>query len=182
MTVFYTIGQGGELFGPASILEVPGIGVQMPDNAIELPQELSAPGVGYVWALTEGEVVQVRDHRGTVYSTADGSPQPHAELGTLPAGLTEQEWPGPFYVWSGAGWMLDESAQLGATKAAERWWRNAQISGTDFLVLPDYPISAGQRAELYTYRQALRDWPAAGEFPGQQNRPAPPDWIAQLPE
>jgi len=182
MSVIYIIGLGGELFGPVELPVVPGIGVQKPGDALELPQELSAPADGCVWALVEEEVVQLPDHRGTVYSIIDGSPQQHFDLGNLPAGFTTHERPGLFYVWGGDGWVLDESAQLEATKAAERGWRNARIWATDFLVFPDYPISAEQRIELYAYRQALRDWPAAGEFPGQQNRPVPPDWIAQLPE
>lgn len=182
MSAIYLIGLVGELSGPITLPVVPGIGCQMPDNAIELAQELAAPAEGFVWAMIEGDAVQLADHRGTVYGTADGSPQQHAALGNLPAGLTAQKWPGLFYVWEGASWVLDEAAQLEATKAAERLWRNAQISVTDYLVLPDYPISADQRAELYAYRQALRDWPAAGQFPGQQNRPEPPGWIAELPQ
>ncbi|AVY92866.1 hypothetical protein DAI18_01530 [Microvirgula aerodenitrificans] len=43
--------------------------------------------------------------------------------------------------------------------------RDALITATDYLLMPDYPISAGQLAEVRAYRQALRDLPLQPGFP-----------------
>lgn len=180
MAAIYLINPVGALVGPITLPVVPGIGCQMPDDAIELGGELVAPAEGFVWALVEGEVVQLEDHRGTVYRTDTGEEQEHTELGELPGGLTVKPRPGGFYVWLGDDWALDESAQLQAALLAERGWRNVRIMGTDYLVMPDYPLSDIQRTELYAYRQALRDWPAVGHFPNQDARPVPPSWVSLL--
>lgn len=178
MSAIYLILAGGVLDGPITLPTVPGIGVQMPDNAIELPDVLVAPPEGFAWGLLSGVPELQADHRGTVYRTATGDKEQHAALGQLPDGLTAVAWPGRFYVWGGDGWVLDEAARIEAAQVTERAWRNAQISVTDYLAMPDYPINADQRAELYAYRQALRNWPEAGTFPEQQGRPQPPGWIA----
>ncbi|QGW78467.1 hypothetical protein GPJ81_17850 [Pseudomonas alkylphenolica] len=179
MTAIYLVGLGGVLFGPITLPVVPGIGEQVPEEAIQLDAELVAPAEGFVWVLEEGEPVLLADHRGIVYSTADGRPMAHEAFGPLPDGVTKAPKPGPFYTWDGADWVLDEAAQLEAAHTAERVWRNTQIAATDFLVMPDYPISAEQRAELYAYRQSLRDWPVAGQFPDADHRPQAPAWIAE---
>lgn len=180
MSVIYMTRADGELFGPITLMEVPGVGVQIPEEAVELAKMLPPPADGFVWAWIDGRPQQLVDHRGTVYSTEDGTESQHGELGVLPEGLTEEVWPGPFYVWSGDRWELDEAAQLAAAQQVERAWRNARIAASDYLAMPDYPITTDQRAELYAYRQALRNWPAAGQFPEQVGRPLPPAWIAEL--
>lgn len=180
MSAIYLAVMDGILVGPVTLQEVPGIGYQMPENGIEFDEELAAPAAGYVWALVGGAAVQLADHRGTVYRTDTGEEQEHTELGELPEGLTVKPRPSGFYVWLGDDWALDESAQLQASLLAERGWRNARIMGTDYLVMPDYPLGDGQRAELYAYRQALRDWPAGGDFPNQDARPVPPSWVSLL--
>lgn len=111
MSAIYLILAGGVLAGPITLVEVPGIGCQMPDNAIELPQELVAPADGYVWALVDGTPKLLADHRGTVYSTATGAPQPFDALGDLPEDLTLYPPPSPFYVWDDGAWRLNEVAQ-----------------------------------------------------------------------
>ncbi len=178
MTI-YLFDRAGALAGPVELDVIPGVGVQLPSNAVDLGVILAEPAEGYAWALVDGEPVQLADHRGTVYRTDSGTAQHYSELGKLPEGLTVAPWPGEFYVWSGSGWELDEAARIDAAQATERTWRNAQISATDYLAMPDYPISAEQRIELYAYRQALRNWPEAGTFPDQHGRPQPPSWIAE---
>lgn len=172
----------GILAGPVVLPVVPGIGVQVPDNAVELTQELAEPSEGFVWALVEGEAALLADHRGTVYSTATGEDRPFDKLGELPEGLTALPWPGRFHVWGGNAWVLDQAAQMEAAQAVERTWRNSQIGATDFLAMPDYPLTDDQRSGLYVYRQALRDWPDVTQFPDPSGRPQPPAWIAQLPQ
>jgi hypothetical protein len=182
MSAIYLIDLAGALTGPITLPVVPGIGCQMPEDAVDLGRKLEAPVEGYVWALVEGKPVQVADQRGQVYSTATGTARPYTALGDLPSGLTEQPWPGPFHVWGGSAWVLDETAQREAAQEVERVWRNVQISATDYLAMPDYPITTAQRSELYTYRQALRDWPDVTLFPDKAGRPQPPVWFAQLSE
>ena len=57
---------------------------------------------------------------------------------------------------------------------AARTHRDALITATDYLLMPDYPISAAQLAEVRTYRQALRDVPLQAGFPQTIDWPAPP--------
>lgn len=179
MKAIYLVDPVGALVGPVALPVVPGIGCQLPEEAIELRTSLAAPADGCVWALVDGEPRQLADHRGVVYSMEDGGSRTYEALGELPDGLTAQAWPGIFYVWGGDGWVLDAAAQLEAAHAIERTWRNAQISATDYLAMPDYPITAEQRSGLYAYRQALRDWPDVNLFPDQAGRPQPPAWIAE---
>ncbi|WP_095162633.1 phage tail assembly chaperone [Pseudomonas sp. Irchel 3F5] len=178
--LIYLHDPAGVLSGPVEIPITPGIGVQLPGNAIELAKALPKAGAGKVWALVAGQPQQLADHRGTVYSTSTGAEQYHAALGDLPEGLTALPWPGRHYAWSGREWVLDTEAQAEEARAIERAWRNDRIAECDYLAMPDYPISTEQRAELYAYRKRLRDWPAAGGFPELQKRPQPPGWFAEL--
>ncbi|WP_373325110.1 phage tail assembly chaperone [Microvirgula aerodenitrificans] len=47
------------------------------------------------------------------------------------------------------------------------------ITATDYLLMPDYPISTGQLAEVRAYRQALRDVPLQAGFPQTIDWPMP---------
>ena len=49
--------------------------------------------------------------------------------------------------------------------ASARQKRDRLIAVTDYLVTPDYPISADRLAKVKTYRQALRDIPEQAGFP-----------------
>lgn len=56
--------------------------------------------------------------------------------------------------WSGA---IEPTAEEKA-----RMWRNMELSSTDMASqTPDWP----DRANILTYRTALRDWPSTSEFP-----------------
>lgn len=43
--------------------------------------------------------------------------------------------------------------------------RDSKIAETDYLAMPDYPLSDGDRVQLFAYRQALRDIPEQDGFP-----------------
>lgn len=43
--------------------------------------------------------------------------------------------------------------------------RDRRLAATDYLLMPDYPISDEQRAVVQAYRQALRDLPAQSGAP-----------------
>ncbi|WP_439125648.1 MAG: phage tail assembly chaperone [Pseudomonas rhizophila] len=71
---------------------------------------------------------------------------------------------------------------------SERGWRDAEVSVTEWLVTrhrdeQDMQLAttlpAEQFAELLSYRQALRDWPAAEAFPDSAQRPVAPRWLAE---
>ena len=49
--------------------------------------------------------------------------------------------------------------------ASARQKRDRLIATTDYLVTPDYPISADRLAKVKIYRQALRDIPEQSGFP-----------------
>ena len=59
-----------------------------------------------------------------------------------------------------------------ASEAREK--RNALIAETDYLMMPDYPLSEAKRATIAAYRQALRDVPAQAGFPRQIDWPVKP--------
>ncbi|MBV4524386.1 DUF4376 domain-containing protein [Pseudomonas sp. SWRI74] len=123
MSAIYLIGLAGVLSGPVTLVVVPGIGCQMPDNGIELPGILPEPAEGFVWALVEGEPVLLADHRGVVYSTATGEPELFNELGELPAGLTLDPRPSPAHAWTEGQWQISAElvTQLHAEAEAQAW-------------------------------------------------------------
>lgn len=110
MTIYIIDGKG-ILTGPVELSVIPGLGVQMPSNAMRLAEQLPAPAAGHVWALVEGEPTQLADHRGTVYRTDTGAEQQHTDLGVLPEEVTTQPRPSPDHRWSGAQWLLDAALQ-----------------------------------------------------------------------
>lgn len=59
-----------------------------------------------------------------------------------------------------------------AAEARER--RNVLIAETDFMLMPDYPLSESRRAAVAAYRQALRDVPAQSGFPRRVVWPVKP--------
>lgn len=59
-----------------------------------------------------------------------------------------------------------------ATRARVK--RDALIMETDYLVMPDYPVTPAKLTAVKAYRQALRDVPAQANFPQTINWPAKP--------
>ena len=75
--------------------------------------------------------------------------------------------------------------------AAERLWRDGQVSTTEWLVTRHRDeldmqvvttLTAEQFVELLVYRQALRDLPQSEAFPDTAQRPVAPPWIAEQPQ
>lgn len=115
MSVIYVISSIGELSGPVELPPIPGMGIQLPSNAISLPEQLPPPAAGHAWSVVGDAVQQVPDNRGTVYSTDTGAEQQYTELGELPDGLTTEPRPSADHVWAGGEWVVDE-----ALRAANR--------------------------------------------------------------
>lgn len=53
-----------------------------------------------------------------------------------------------------------EDAQIASAWASLRSQRDQKLAETDKYMLPDYPISAGNKTAMETYRNALRDLPS----------------------
>lgn len=73
-----------------------------------------------------------------------------------------------------------------APSKAERSWRQASLSATEWLVTRHRDeqelgrgtlLKAAQYLELLEYRQALRDWPDSSHFPEVVFRPVAPEWM-----
>ena len=60
---------------------------------------------------------------------------------------------------------------------AAREKRDGLLAETDYLLMPDYPISEEALAALKTYRQALRDVPEQAGFPSKIEWPEKPEVI-----
>lgn len=60
--------------------------------------------------------------------------------------------------------------------------RDAKLSDTDYLVVPDYPISEENLAEVKVYRQALRDIPEQSGFPKDVIWPDVPKFLCKESE
>jgi hypothetical protein len=100
----------GVLTGPfewSEFPQFPGLGQQLPGNAIQLEKLLAPPKAGHVWVLVEGSLQQVADHRGVVFSTETGAEDEHFELGPLPEGLTKEPRPSALHHWRAGAWVKD---------------------------------------------------------------------------
>jgi len=116
----YIADNTGVLTGPVQLPVIPGIGIQLPSNAIQLADPLAEPPRNHVWALLSEQPEQVPDYRGTVYRTDTGAEQQHSELGDLPEGLTREPRPNADHAWLGEQWTLDPVLQSANAVAARK--------------------------------------------------------------
>nr|WP_273829679.1 MULTISPECIES: phage tail assembly chaperone [Pseudomonas] len=88
---------------------------------------------------------------------------------------------------AGAAPKAGLSAQ--ATQDIERAWRNKMLESTQWLIIRDNEelemgegttLNTEQFKELLAYRQALRDWPSAADFPDAEYRPVEPAWLESV--
>ncbi len=120
MTTHYLFDTHAVLSDPVELPVIPGLGTQLPSNAVSLKQTLAAAPEGKCWVLTNGKAALVADYRGEVYSTETGEPQQHEAPGALPEGLTEQPRPSPDHAWSQGKWQLDATLQADNAAAARK--------------------------------------------------------------
>lgn len=121
----YIADTAGVLAGPVELPVIPGLGIQMPSNAISVPNKLAKPAAGKVWALIGGQPAQLADHRGEVYSTESGAAQQHDALGDLPEGLTTEPRPSADHAWNGLTWAIDPALQAANQATAQAQQRAA---------------------------------------------------------
>lgn len=110
MTFIYLFDGVGLLTGPVEIPVIPGLGRQLPGNAIALPQELPPPQPDHAWALVNGEVQEFQDHRGRVYNTETGEPEQYDQLGALPSHLAATARPSAAHFWKNGTWIKDPAS------------------------------------------------------------------------
>lgn len=108
----------GVLAGPFEVPAIPGIGQQLPGNAIQMQTALAAPETGNVWVLIEDQPQQLADNRGAVFSTETGAESTQLELGPLPEGLTKDPRPSAVHSWRAGAWAKD-AAQVHQVKTIE---------------------------------------------------------------
>lgn len=79
-------------------------------------------------------------------------------------------------------WFAMAKAQCDAETARQaREDRDALLSGTDYLMSADYPISDSDRVEVAAYRQALRDLPNTEGWPENITWPDKPTIGSGIP-
>ncbi len=108
----YLIDDVGALIGPVEFFVTPGIGVQLPANAVQLAYQLPTAELGRTWAMDNGIPRELIDLRGTVFRKDNGARQTWNELGALPPELTSEPCPDDFHVWQDNVWVPSESLRL----------------------------------------------------------------------
>lgn len=153
----YLINNSRELIGPIAFPVVPGLGVQLPSNAVELSHELAEPESGFAWGWVNGVPEALRDRRGTVFQTQTGASITWEQLGELPDGFTDKPWPGQYYVWLDGDWQLDQSAKEAAELASVLKDRDSRLRDAAMRIAPlQYAVDLGDATQQE--QSALQDW------------------------
>ncbi|PPS26394.1 hypothetical protein BVY11_22445 [Pseudomonas amygdali pv. morsprunorum] len=109
MTIYLTCADGS-LTGPVELPVIPGLGVQMPSNALSVAEPLPEPQPGHVWVAGDAEPYQTPDFRGVVYRTNSGRAEHYDQLGPLPEGYTASAQPSADHRWQDGAWVIDLTA------------------------------------------------------------------------
>ncbi len=183
MTIYIT-DKLGVLSGPVELPVIPGLGIQLPSNAVELPAPLGAPAAGHVWVLVDGTPQEREDRRGTYYSTEDGRAVRVEEVGPLPGNVTPTPRPSEFHEWAGADWALNEAAQSAALAAQVKQQRDAALHEATTRIAPlQDAVDLGMATEAEA--EQLRQWKVyrvqLSRIEQQAGFPASVDWPAAPP-
>lgn len=112
---------------------------------------------GYIPRWTGSAWEQVEDHKGEE-GYLDGQPHTIKDYGPVPD-----------------CWSTTPPPPTTEEKAAQmRAQRDGLIAGTDYLMMPDYPISDADQQAISEYRQALRDITTQRGFPDEVEWPEKP--------
>ncbi|WP_085706817.1 tail fiber assembly protein [Pseudomonas sp. B35(2017)] len=153
----YLTDGSGALSGPVEFPVTPGIGIQLPANAVELAFELPEPESGRTWALINGIPREVIDRRGLAYRKDGGAQQIWSELGELPETLTAQPYPGEFHVWRDDAWRPDELARTESSKKQALERRDTLLRDAVLRIAPlQYAVDIGDAVP--EEQQRLLDW------------------------
>lgn len=78
-------------------------------------------------------------------------------------------------------------AAVAPTADSARIWRDSEVTASQWLVErhrdqtdagTTTTLTTAEYSALLVYRQALRDWPTATDFPADSSKPTAPDWLA----
>ncbi|MGF6220300.1 tail fiber assembly protein [Pseudomonas frederiksbergensis] len=153
----YIFDSSGALSGPVEFPVTPGIGIQLPSNAVELSFELPPAESGRAWALVNNVPREVIDRRGLVYRKEGGDQQLWSEFGELPEIFTTEPWPGDYYVWSDNGWELDDVARLSDIRVQALAKRDTLLRDAVFRIAPlQYAEDIGDT--YHDEQLALMEW------------------------
>ena len=179
----YLIDSAGVLTGPVEFPVIPGLGVEIPNNAVRLPQPLEPAKPGHVWIMADGLPEQRTDCRGIVYLTATGKSLFWREVGVLPDTMTTKPWPGRHYYWTGEDWELDQSAVAATKKEQVLKERDDLMQHAQLRIAP---LHYAEQLQLITpdEQTALKGWmrycvelnrlEQSPGFPMNMKWPAPP--------
>lgn len=181
MTYYYVFDETTrEIFGPVELPIVPGMGVQLPGNAFELPELLPAAEPGHVWVWRDGAALQLIDLRNRlVYRKDSGSPLYWSELGPLPEYLTAIPRPGEYYVWGTDDWVLDAAAEREGQIYEANVERDKRLRDVVIRVAPlQYAYELGEAtSNQLTALQALKRYAVTmAQIELQPGYPAAIDW------
>lgn len=118
---------------------------------------------GRVWDIREARFTEEFSEEGLVDLRSDGRP----------AGSDYLRQTLEFYGFTVGDELLTDEDR--AKAAREK--RDRLLAETDFLLMPDYPISEEALEELKVYRQSLRDVPEQAGFPNTIEWPETPGEI-----
>lgn len=154
---YYLFDSVGALTGPMEFPVTPGIGVQLPSNAIELSFELPLPEAGRSWALVNNVPRELIDCRGVVYHKDSGRQQLWDEFGPLPQTLTAEPYPGDHHIWVDEQWVLDGESQLNGIKVGVLVRRDALLGDAILRIAPlQYAEDMGEATD--EEQLALMEW------------------------
>ena len=118
---------------------------------------------GRIWDISNACYTETFDEESTVSLHSDGRPGDESYLKRTLV----------FY-----GYPIGDELKTDEERAEEaREKRDQLLAETDYLLMPDYPISEEALAALKTYRQALRDVPEQTGFPNTIGWPSKPEVI-----
>ncbi len=180
----YLVSPAGALIGPVVFPVVPGLGVQLPANAVELPSELSPPEKGFAWAWVDGAPQLLPDYRGQVFQIHSGAASTWERLGNLPEGLTTQPRPDPYHVWLDDRWQLDREARESATLEQLLLERDNRLREAATRLAPlQYAVDLGEAST--EEKNALLDWKryciALNRIEQQPGYPSEIEWPVLAP-
>lgn len=175
----YLIDESGALFGPVEFPVVPGIGTQLPSNAVTLGIELSPAPAAHTWAFVDGALQLQADCRGDVYRTDTGFKETWMKLGDLPDGYTTQAWPGACHRWINGAWAFDETARLADLNSQALAKRDALLREAILRIAPlQYAEDIGDATHIE--QLALMEWKLysveLNRLEQQTNFPTAIDW------
>jgi hypothetical protein len=182
MVYYYFSETTQELFGPVELPVIPGIGVVLPGNAIELPEALPAAETGYVWVWRNGAASQLIDLRNReAYRKDTGGVEIWFELGPLPDYLTFKPRPGEYYVWLNDDWVLDLAAELTGKTAQANAQRDSRLFQIVIRVAPlqyAYELGEATSVQLATLQEWKRYTLKLMDIEQQPDFPMIIDWPA----